>query len=389
MKKLLLFFFVFSYLSSNAQWVQITSPYPGNLWSVVFTDALHGYAGGNTAILTTTDGGIHWTSANTSSFMINDLSFPTADTGFYGANNTIVGKTVNHAQTWTTIDPGVSPWGVKAVEFVTSSTGYIGTDGGQVLKTTNGGQSWTTQSPGIGISDVHKIHFFDPQTGILCAEGGSIRRTINGGVNWNVVFSNVSGTLYDMFFINSSTGFICAAGGKILKSTDGGATWTTLTSGTTQYLYSICFKDVNEGYAGGANGTLLHTINGGTSWTTVTSSTPEDINDLVYTNGRFIGVCAAGDIITDLVTGIDNASSPVQSVFPNPCTDDLKIQLNKNYRHVTVEVYDANGKYLTDYLFDGASLLHINTTGFTPGIYLCKIVGDGESKTMVRFVVME
>jgi photosystem II stability/assembly factor-like uncharacterized protein len=391
MKKILLFTaLIFPFLSSNAQWHQITSPYAGNLWSICFSNSQNGYSGGNTAILRSADGGISWTSNNTPVFSINDISFPSVDTGYYGANNTVVGKTTNQGQSWTTIDPGVSPWGITALHFVTGTLGFIGNNGGKILKTINGGASWTVQSPGIGTSDVEEIHFFDAQTGVLVAEGGSVRRTVNGGSTWSVVLTGSSSNIYDLYFVNQTTGFFCGANGEIYKSVDAGASWTALTSGTTQYLYAICFRDVNEGYAGGANGTLLHTTNGGTSWSPVTSSTFGSINDIAFNNGRFIGVCDAGDIITDVVTGIEVPETNVTSfVFPNPCVNELHLVVDSDYREAEIRIFDLNGRDIYHSFYSSVDLLKINTRDFSRGAYIYKLILDGDKISRGSFIAVE
>lgn len=388
-KNALILFLILISCSSFAQWSQISSPYSGNLWSICFPNSTVGYSGGNTAILNTADGGASWLSTNVSVFSINDITFPTYDTGYYVANNAIVGKSVNHGQTWTTSSlTAVSPYAILAVHFVNGMLGYIGTSGAQVLKTINGGIGWTSQSPSLGTSHVNSIHFLDAQNGVLVAELGKIRVTTNAGGTWSSASSGTTSNLYDLYFVNSTTGFICGASGVILKSTTGGANWSALTSGTTQYLYSICFRDALDGYAGGAHGTLLHTTDGGMNWTSVASTTIEDINDIAYNNGRYIGVCGAGKIITDLATGIDSPEQNVHAViFPNPSGTEVHFTLGIKYREAIIKLFDLRGKEILHSKFANAEPISVSTLGIASGTYVYTILIDGDSFTTGKCVI--
>jgi photosystem II stability/assembly factor-like uncharacterized protein len=123
-----------------------------DLYSVYFTDDDTGYAvgfhvnpgsPGNGIILSTTDGGITWTTTELGSFILHSVFFPDANTGY------VVGGSL-----------------------------YVA--GGIILKTIDAGSTWVTQESGT-VNNLNSVFFSDTNTGYAVGEGGTILKTINGG----------------------------------------------------------------------------------------------------------------------------------------------------------------------------------------------------------------
>ena len=381
--KLLLAALSASIFNVNAQWSLVTSPYPGNMWTIEFVDQDTGFIGANTAILKTTDGGNSWTSESSGAvFSINNFAFPSATTGYYAANNSVVGKTTDGGTTWTLQDPNASPFAMLGVSFPSETVGYAVGGSGKISKTTDGGTSWTPQSSGTS-EELNKVYFFDSDVGIVSGKGGKIKRTTNGGSSWSTKSSGTSNNLYDMYFVDANTGFIAGASGTLLKTTDGGNSWSSLNSGTTEWLYAVCFKNTMEGYAGGADGTILRTTDGGTTWQAESSGlTTQDINDIVYVNNGYIAVANGGKIITNIVpAGVAQSiveDSPV-SVFPNPFRSNLTVQLNStvNVNQTVFTLYDGTGKKVKEIEAVGSGEVQIDGRELTAGIYFYTVTNNG------------
>lgn len=373
---------------SHAQWSQITSPYSANFWAIKFFDQNIGYIGGNTVILKTTDGGNSWTSTPISNFMINSFSFPSTTVGYYGASNNIVAKTTDQGESWANQNPNASPFAILSVCFLTSSVGYAVGEAGVIRKTTTGGTSWVTQSSGLSTS-INEVYFFDVNTGLFIGESGKIKRTTNGGTSWSTISSGTSGNLYDLSFVNANTGYIAGASGKILKTTNGGTSWISLTTGTTQWLYAICFKNLLVGYAGGANGTIIKTTDGGATWQPEVSGIPQEINDIVYVNNRFIAVATQGKIITDVsTTGINknqNNNSSI-AIFPNPASDFVSIHFdNIKSMKTTIDIIDMKSVLMKSVLLEEKQST-INIDDLSNGVYMV-IIKSKDLKENKRLII--
>jgi len=109
---------------------------PNPLYSVYFINAMTGWAGGNSYLIRTTNGGANWL-VSYYSYSYNSLMFSDAMTGWAAGSSGVL-KTTNGGINWKS--EGVyTSGGFKAVFFVNSVTGYTGGYNGALLKTTNGG----------------------------------------------------------------------------------------------------------------------------------------------------------------------------------------------------------------------------------------------------------
>ncbi len=379
MKKILTSVLLFAmFTTTSGQWYQIPSPYPGNMWCIEFFDENIGCIGGNTAILKTIDGGNTWTSTNVSDFLVNGFAFPSGSVGYYGANNNVVRKTTNQGGTWTLQNPNADPFGILSLSFVDDNTGYAVGGAGVVRKTINGGATWTTQNASMGLSDIQEVHFFNALEGLCIAEDGKIRRTINGGSNWSLVSSGTTSNLYDMHFVDATTGYIVGGEGTILKTTNGGQSWTEQTSGTTEWLSSVCFKNALEGIAGASGGMILRTINGGATWVQEDIGVfvlSQNINDIIYKDGRYIAVGDQGKMATDQLVGIDELglTAPVFAVSPNPASDLITVTaLDRTKQASGYTIYNSLGEMVMSGPFNSPQRT-IDVRRLPPGNYILQI----------------
>jgi tyrosinase len=73
------------------------------------------------------------------------------------------------------------------------------------------------------------------------------------------------------------------------------------------------------------------------------------------------------------------ADNIIISVFPNPFTDRITIDMNKSIYNNTVNIYDLSGRIVMFKTFEKKSSFDIeNVHNLSNGIYILEVVADGE-----------
>ncbi|MCD6566889.1 MAG: T9SS type A sorting domain-containing protein [Bacteroidales bacterium] len=125
-----------------------------DLYSVFFTDSLHGYAGGH-RLYYTSDGGSTWIRKSTP-LEINSMFFLNPDTGWAVSRKGAIMKTVNGTDPSMIWEYQIEPpsWQYRDIYFFNDSVGYavgggnISCDRGFFLETNDGGNNWNTYEIG-------------------------------------------------------------------------------------------------------------------------------------------------------------------------------------------------------------------------------------------------
>ena len=142
----------------------------------------------------TTDGGTTWNYRDLSTGLQN-IVFPTNDTGFISANG-VVFRTIDAGANWTKFKQGTSG---GFMYFPTKDTGFIGyANGGSsdIAKTTNAGQTWNTWL--ADMTYVNNIGFggggacFRSASEGLVSGENNLLYTNNGGSSWQVKATGVA-----------------------------------------------------------------------------------------------------------------------------------------------------------------------------------------------------
>jgi len=265
----------------------------------------------NGRLLRTTDGGQSW--KDTLKYFVQDLKFSDSSSGYFLANDTIIGKTTNAGNNWTflkirnqTINSFTKP---AAINFLNSTTCIsVGTLGIN-LRTTNSGSTWINSNNTVTYDELDDIIFKNENTGFAMGFTPNIFKTTNAGVNWTKITLGNSGTsfgamayaggntwyLTDYFsnnmykttndglnwnsfnagfggvtamqFFNNNTGFGVCKYNRFFKTTNGGLNWFRNDSLTSSQNFNLNFIDENTGYIGG--GQLRKTTNGGLTFDTI------------------------------------------------------------------------------------------------------------------------
>lgn len=282
-----------------------------DLNAVYFTDAKHGWVGGDSGFLShTEDGGVAWAERPIGTeHSINDIYFVSKDAGFVLAGGSIF-STSDGGQVWREANKflptdfqGATPelyslrfngkkrgWVVGSVsrgdtivgsilaitrdggvswellhaptqhelihiDFVDEKHGWIAGADGTILRTEDAGDSWTKQESGTTATLYH-VDFRNEKQGWAVGEGGTILRTTDGGRSWTKIFSPARSTLLSVQFVDEGDGWIVGRGGVILRSGDGGRVWVEQESTTKQNLYAL-FMNKKSGWAVGTDGLIL------------------------------------------------------------------------------------------------------------------------------------
>jgi photosystem II stability/assembly factor-like uncharacterized protein len=245
-------------------WV-LTNVALGDLVSVAFPDAMHGWVAGRGGIFATSDGGLTWKRQTTG--WVGDISFPDASRG-WAIGGTGVYATEDGGATWT--EHAVSYGYDAALSFADSFHGWIVGDDGRIVATSDGGRTWKPQTSGTTLP-LKDVTFVDETHG--CAVGGAdkpvVLTTSDGGLHWTSrdTSAMTSGRPFEaVSFPDASHGWAVGDIG-IGATTDGGNTWKPqIPAGGFTNGLAISFPDARHGWIVGYGGTIVATSDGGDTW---------------------------------------------------------------------------------------------------------------------------
>lgn len=132
-------------------------------------------------------------------------------------------------------------------------------------------------------------------------------------------------------------------------------------------------------------GTYSGTAVSGSQFSPATAGAGSFVVTYHYTDSHSCSNTANQTIFVSNCTGIEELSALSASVYPNPVSDLLTVQLSKAVEHCAIKVYDATGKLVLSSEGSG-DLMHVNTSQLTKGLYLLNLhTGDSKQMTM-RFI---
>lgn len=287
-------------------WIIVNSEYRNGVNEIHFFDENRGYMVNGT-MFETIDGGITWTSVQTSTcshldgIATNGLGDRIAvGSGCYSNGRSIYiapssGSWVEISSIYGTADVRNIIFSDQQAYLFSTSQSRTSYDGGNTWKelitpidgqiafaeklgnallvkywngpfyrSTDSGLNWEVVGGGTSFG---KFDILDQNTIIAFnADGDQLAKSIDGGVNWNPIIGE---TLYQsnvVDFVNETTGFV---GGfpNMSRTTDGGASWEVLTFGPNEShsVYAITFITEQIGVISTNDG-YYKTIDGGDSW---------------------------------------------------------------------------------------------------------------------------
>lgn len=189
-------------------------------------------------------------------------------------------ETEDGGLTWTTKNTSTGTF--YSVAFPTRLSGWVVGSGGAVFHTDDGGATWSQQGKGITSGDLSEVAFIEPNLGWIVGDGGTIFHTEDAGSTWKPQNSGAPGFLSFVTFINKQTGWAAGSDGAIVHTEDGGSTWKRQNSPTIRYLIGMSFPTASFGWAVGRKGTILHTEDGGSTWKIQNGGTRVDLMSVAF-----------------------------------------------------------------------------------------------------------
>lgn len=374
----------------HAQWTAQTKPAGaiGDLASVYFLDANHGYAvGGYGSAIRTNDGGLTWENKSFGGGFDTYGSIHCTDsiTCYLGGNTGKMLKTADGGTTFTPMTSGVTQ-NIMSMQFTSASTGYalVGTNGGFVksvlLKTVDAGATWKRMDSSV--TALNKAYFADATTGFAVGIYGRILKTTDGGATFATFKIDTTVDLQAVFFLNATIGFVAGNNGQLLKTVDGGTSWTALKTGVTQSIRTVFFTDENTGYfAGDGQMEMQKTTDGGASWTKQKVTFDYSFNKLTSicfpdpSTGYAVGPLgirktAPVAVPSGLPNQVRNGKAAVD-FFRDPAGNFLILETIPQ-PEMTVSVYSLQGNLLRNVPVSGLRTA-VDIHGLTKGLYVVQL----------------
>lgn len=368
--------------SVGAVWEAMNSGTVNPLLGIHFPTASTGYAVGTQSILKSDDAGMTWSSQTFPvSTTFGAVHFRDALNGMVAGNSGNLLVTADGGINWESATTNVttSLWGVCNLSpNVAIAVGEFGT----IIRSTDGGMNWSSINAGT-TSSFWAVNFYDANNGIAVGNG-VVRTTTDGGLNWTS--TNVTGgpDLRGVWYLSANTAVVVGLNGMIYKTTDNGVTWTPRSSGTSTSLYAVHFLNASLGLACGDDGTILRTIDGGETWSEENSGT----------NHAFRGAAMASDTV-GVVDGFNGSirravfetvgipslqASEDWSVYPNPASDYLYLEVDAGIDVIELVLFDLSGAKVRAVGKDEMATPNrweVNVQNLKPGTYLCCLTTSG------------
>jgi photosystem II stability/assembly factor-like uncharacterized protein len=393
MKKILLLsifnfsFFIVNCYGQQFGWVALNPasiPPSADLSDLYFTNHDTGWisSSSNNSVFKTTDGGLTFTTQNTT-LTTNAIHMVSATEGYCGGASGFVYRTSDGATNWNF--HGTIASTLTDITFPPGSgTGYACGFDGVIYSVTSAGVTAMTSG---AISNLASMSFpVTSNEGWVCGE--SIIRYYTGGA-WVGDQVNITGDWNAIYFVDNQNGWVV---GDRIKHTTNGKNWTEQTNPDTlsRAMLDVFFLNANEGWIVGNQGLILHTTNGGTTWTVETNGLTSALLTGVHftspTNGYVVGNNKTLLKYTLLTSAEDEEEQPtefkLEQNYPNPFNPSTSIQYAIGTRQfVELKVYDVLGNEIATLVNEekpaGMYNVQFTMNDLGSGIYFYKInAGD-------------
>ena len=214
--------------------------------------------------------------------------------GFVSGYNGGIYKTVDSANTWTSLNSAVN-LPIRGLFFLSMKKGFAvggqnscsGTGcvppGGFILKTADGGNTWVKIYSSVDRIEVTSICFINTLNG-FCAGDNVILKTTDGGQSWSEQrIENLDGKMMQVKFVNRQKGYVACLFDKIIKTDDGGETWQVTSPRRNMGYYSV--SEANGSTYLSGQGKIIKSTDGGNSWIDLPNS-PADIFAIHFINDK-------------------------------------------------------------------------------------------------------
>lgn len=431
--KILFFLCFFIFLNSYSQWNQLKDfgvnyidgeYYPNSVHvnGIYFPTNEVGYAYGYETVDITMWGSykLLFKTINSSeswnallySFMPNDLYyhsfvFYNADIGYriydtYG--QLTLQKTIDGGNNWNDLKTIWADFGIKSINAINDSIGYFFTNNLEISDSTYCIVKFNeTAFDTIKVFNDKKLIslLFKNETlayityTIDFSWNGvakKVLRTNDGGNTWIDIFEILESSIKSIHFPSDSVGYIFSDSNQIYKTIDYGDSWQEIDFPITGKINKFQFSSENIGYAIGDSGLILKTIDGGINWMTENSGVTSNLLSLACPSDSVSYILTSDNKIISnrKLSSISNQNIENEEliVYPNPATNELKVESKKLKIGSKLELYDLFGqKIITKELNN--STISIDISQVPAGVYVYKISTDKEALQSGKVMVMK
>lgn len=347
----------------------------------------------------------------------NNWIFGTSQRGqTYWSGDRGTGQRVNLAD----LDgPWITPWEIGST--VDAGTGsavmYAGTNNG-IYKSTNGGGNYTKISPNSGstalpgpTTDLTISH--SNSNYIYASVGSTIYHSHNGGTNWYVypaTSMGSKGNITDIkvhptnnVLIYFTTDNNSSSGGTVFSYNVVTGAKQNLSGNLPKFAFTSLVIDHDSPYRIYAAGVIgvYATDNNGSTWKNISSNMPKvEIRELdLQRSGHVLRVATYGRGIWEYSRAsnrsleeeeeiVASLKENVVTVFPNPATDKITVNLKKLSDVTAVVILNTSGVTRSRYdnIAKGTREVTLNVGGLNTGIYIVQIMNDTGIIETVNFI---
>lgn len=382
------------HFSCTAQWIELNSGFDNHFFSQVFAVNPDNVIviGNNGLIIRSTNGGQTWqqkTSGTTQN--LNNIQFPSQETGFITGTQNLILKTTDGGETWTQITlQNINS--VADISCVTKNLIFLSTDKG-LIKSEDGGTNWSNPIPILPFANIQFINNNVGFAGLgyFNISDNKFSKTTDGGLSWQE-FNGLS----PFSFLNVNVGFYYRDG--FYKTLTGGNQFDLIpeTELSSAYLRSI--YAINENTVWGilerptldfdtsTKGIIKLSKSGtGEHITNIRyDGNPDiDMNSIHFANencGYIVGRKYGRGTIWKNANGInflaskENEKTEGINIFPNPTSEKINIVTNNQFlEESTISINDLSGKLVHQQNYRNKKEVTIDVQRFAKGTYILTI----------------
>jgi hypothetical protein len=379
MKKLILPFVLlcFTSFTSYGQWQPCAGTTGLNMQSLL-TNGKYNFAGGQTGVYLSSNSSVNYSSANNG----NDATGPTRgfakdNTYVYTCTSQGAYRSSDNGANWVSKSSGLTNLLGSGILKVSSRLFYVGPTG--VFMSIDQGDKWN--AAGLTGTDVRCIAAMQDTLYVGTLNAG-ILKSVDWGANWISVNNGLgSSTNFRAIEVKGNTIFAAGqVGTGVFRSTDFGANWSLLGGGLGSGSYRGFASNSQVIVAGSFGGGVFYSTDNGNKWTTINEGLSDltifdlDINDsylIAATNTQGIFRFPLSGL--NLPTGIsDYDLKNAISIFPNPTTNQLNVNVNAKFFGMPFKVFDNAGKVVFSDIINKENTL-IEMRNFPKGNYMLSI----------------
>ena len=265
------------------------------------------YAGEESGIFQTLDGGAHWTLLKSSvdmSYIFAMVVDPVTPSTIYASTNGRgLCRTTDSGAHWTTLSKGPRQGTIAgiAVDPLKHTTLYAATSSDGIMKSLNSGTTWSAAAGGLTTKNMRAVAVDQRREGTVYALGadGSFFRSTDAGKSWKRTSGFPLQAAFTIVPDPRSAGTLCVCtSGGVFRSVDAGTSWVQAATGMTGMGVTAIAVDSAQPsvlYAATAGG-LFRSTDGGLGWTSIAKGL----------TGSGLATCAVDPFVhTTLYAGTD------------------------------------------------------------------------------------